>query len=116
MAAIALPIIEALAPTIITLITGLVHKQAPVAEASNGPGTGPVKFADVFSAVMIALQNAAAAGQIPKALPSDEAVKAIIQAVVTSMKLSGTLIAPPSGSAPQAITLTAGQSVTITVA
>jgi hypothetical protein len=95
-----IPIIASVAPSIISLIAGLVHKNAPIAEATHGPGTGPVKFADVFTAVITALQSAAAAGQIDKTLPSDDSIKAIIQAVVSSMQLSGLLGAtastPPS--------------------
>ena len=91
MASLAVPLITAIAPEIITLIAGLVHKQAPVAEAANGPSTGPVKFADVFGAVITALTSAAAAGQIPKQLPSNDIVKVVIQAVVSSMKLGGLL-------------------------
>lgn len=112
MAAAIIPIVASLAPDIIGLIAGLVHKHAPIAEAT-GPGTGPVKFADVFGAVMTALQNAAAAGSISKQLPSDEAIKSIIQAVVSSMKLSG-LLDSPVPVAGQSYTLRAGQSLTIT--
>ena len=114
MAAVAVPLISALLPEVINLIAGLVHKAAPVAEVSNGPKTGPVKFADVFAAVMTALQNAAAAGSIPKILPPDDTVKAIIQAVVTSMQISGVLGTPATPAAPSAYTVKAGQTITIT--
>ena len=119
MASLAVPLITAIAPEIITLITGLVHKQAPVAEAANCPSTGPVKFADVFGAVITALTSAAAAGQIPKQLPSDDIVKVVIQAVVSSMKLGGLLGSPtvtiPAPATAQSLVLKAGQSVTISV-
>jgi len=125
MSAAAVSLITSLAPEVINLIAGLVHKQAPVAEATYGPSTGLVKFADVFSFVITALQTAAAAGQIPKVLPSDDTVKAIIQAVVQSMQLSGLLGAETTTSAasssssvvkpaqPQALKLTPGQVITI---
>ncbi len=84
-----------LAPTAlnsaITLIAGLVHQKAPVLEDVRGPGTGPVKFTDLFGSVITDLQKAAAAGQIDKVLPSDDLIKLIMQSVVTSMKLQGQL-------------------------
>ncbi len=121
MAAAVVPLIAGLAPEIIKLIAGLVHKQAPVAE-KLGPGTGPVKFASVFGSVMEALTAAATAGQISKALPSDEIVKVIIQAVVSSMQLSG-ILGPAPGSVPDVpastsltpVILRPGQSIVITV-
>src|SRR5579871_5790131 len=91
MAATVLPLIASLAPNIIGLITSLVHKSAPQAEQQLGGGTGPVKFAQVFSDVMTALQQAAAAGSIDKTLPGDDAVKLVIQSVVASMKGLGLL-------------------------
>src|SRR4051812_39662100 len=90
MAALAVPLIASLAPTIIDLITSLVHKSAPTQEAL-GPKTGPLKFANVFGDVITSLTKAATAGQIDKALPPDDTIKLIIQSVVTSMKLSGQL-------------------------
>lgn len=100
-AAAIIPAVTAIAPSLIDLITGLVHKGAPVAEQQLGPKTGPVKFARVFGEVMAYLQNAAAAGQIDKTLPSDQTVQTIIQAVVTSMNLSGMLTgARPRSAAP----------------
>ena len=129
----ALPTVIGDAQKVISLIVGLVHKSAPAQEAL-GPGTGPVKFSNVFADVMTELQKAAAAGQIDKTLPSDEMVKAIIQAVVTSLQISGLLGAvattatptpAPAAAAPhaavaatgsaQSVTLSAGQSITITV-
>jgi hypothetical protein len=95
MAAAIIPLIAGLAPSIINLITSLIHQNAPVAETTYGPGTGPVKFADVFASVIAALQKAAAAGTIDKTLPGDDIIKAIIQAVVTSMQMSGTLGGAP---------------------
>jgi hypothetical protein len=117
---IALPLILTEVPKLIDLIVGLVHKQAPVAEASGGPNTGPVKFADVFIATMEDLIKAHAKGTIP-GLPDEAEVKVIIQAVVTSMKLSGVLGSTsvqspaelPSTQGP--LVLTAGQSITISV-
>ena len=94
MAGLAIPLIGAVLPDIITLITGLIHKAAPLAEAANGPSTGPAKFGDVFASVITSLNSAALAGQISKILPSDEVIKIIIQAVVSSMKLGGLLGAP----------------------
>jgi hypothetical protein len=112
MAGVIVPLIASLAPSIISLIAGLVHKQAPVAETTHGPGTGPVKFTDVFNYVITALQSAAAAGQIDKALPSDDAVKTIIQSVVTSMKLTGLLGDAP---APTSVTVANGTTATSSI-
>ena len=115
MAAALIPLIAGLAPEIINLIVGLVHPKAIAAEQNNGPLTGPVKFADVFVAVMQDLANAHAAGRI-SGLPDDATVKVIIQAVVTSMQLSGYLggaISAPAPSA-QSVVLKAGQSVLVT--
>jgi hypothetical protein len=119
-AAAAIPLITTLAPSIISLIASLVHQKAPVAEQQYGPGTGAVKFGAVFGDVVMALQKAAAAGQIDKVLPADDTIKAIIQAVVTAMQLSGVLATSPAAQAVtptpgQSIVLSAGQSVTITV-
>lgn len=129
MAAAVIPALEAVAPEIISLITGLVHKAAPAAEQQYGPKTGPVKFADVFGQVITALQNAAKAGQIDKALPSDQTVQLIIQSVVSSMNLSGMLTGAPAstmtnkttatgfslGVGSQNVILSAGQTLTVTV-
>ena len=113
----AIALIAALAPSLIDLIAGLVHKAAPVAETVHGPSTGPVKFAEVFGSVVALLTRAAGTGQIPKELPPDETIKAVIQAVVSSMKLSGLLMSSVTiGPAPaQSLVLKAGQSVTIKV-
>lgn len=121
MAAAIIPLVAAIAPEIISLITGLVHKAAPAAEAAHGASTGPVKFADVFASVITSLTKAAEAGSIPKALPSDDAVKTVIQSVVSSLKQLGLLdaaavVAPATATATQTVTLRAGQSVTISVA
>ena len=118
MAAALIPLIAGLAPEIISLIVGLVHQKAPAAEQDNGPLTGPVKFADVFVKVMRDLTNAYVTGQI-SVLPDDTTVKVIIQAVVTSMQLSGYLggaiAAPtPSTSSAQSVVLKTGQSVLVT--
>lgn len=118
MAAAIIPIITGLAPTIIDLIAGLVHKQAPVAEATLGAGTGPVKFADVFSYVVGALTKAATAGQIDKTLPSDDAIKLVIQSVVSSLKLQGLLTSETTPSAiagTQSVTLKSGETLTVQV-
>lgn len=130
MAAAIIPLIASVAPTIINLIAALVHPAAAAAEATKGAGTGPVKFAEVFGKVMIDLQNAAAAGMIPKELPSDDLVKLVIQSVVASMKLTGALGGtqvlasvpgtaaipgtPPDVVSPASIFLRPGQSVVIT--
>lgn len=105
-------------PEVIKLIAGLVHKHAPVAEQQYGPGTGPAKFGSVFAKVISDLQNAAAAGAIPKELPTDEAIKAVIESVVTSLNLQGLLGAPNAPAATQspgtqAIKLAPGGSVTV---
>ena len=115
------PLIGALAPDIINLITSLVHSHAAKAEAQLGSGTGPAKFGQVFTAVMQDLQNAAATGLISKQLPPDDVVQTIIQSTVTSMKLSGLLspIAPvaktasPPTSSNLSVSLASGQSLTI---
>jgi len=115
MAGAIIPLVTAIAPEIINLIAGLVHKAAPAAEATYGPSTGPVKFATVFASVVTALQSAAAAGQIPKELPSDPTIQTVIQAVVSSMNLTGLLTEAPAATAqPQVVTLKAGQSLTVT--
>ncbi len=117
MAAALIPLIASLAPSVINLITGLVHKTAPIVEATNGPATGPVKFASVFETVIGALQSAAAAGQIDKQLPPDDLIKLVIQSVVSSLKLSGQLgsdtVQPLASS--QSLVLKAGQTLTLTI-
>jgi hypothetical protein len=126
MAAAIIPILTAVGPSLISLIAGLVHRSAPAAEQQLGPGTGPVKFAQVFGDVIAALNRAASAGQIDKLLPSDQEIQLIIQSVVSSMKLAGLLsasqaadisqaISTPAPAGQQGIILTAGQSLTITV-
>jgi hypothetical protein len=123
MAAALIPLLAGLAPEIVNLIVGLVHPKAIVAE-QLGAATGPVKFADVFVSVMSDLGKAHAAGTIA-VQPDDATVKVIIQAVVTSMKLSGYLggaiAAPaPSPQSPVAgpnrtdVALKAGQSLLVT--
>lgn len=121
MAAVALPLIEgiaAAAPTVINLITSLVHKTAPVAEATYGPKSGPVKRADVLTAVMGALDRAATSGSIPKALPPDPVIALIVDSVLASMGISGQLTTPsaatPAPAGDQTIALKPGQSLTIT--
>ena len=69
MAAALIPLIAGIAPSIITLIASLVHKSAPAAESTNGSGTGPVKFAQVFQTVITSLQQAAAVDKSPKPSP-----------------------------------------------
>jgi hypothetical protein len=124
MAAALIPLIAGVAPSVIELITALVHKQAPIADATHGPGTGPVKFADVFGSVIGGLTSAANAGQIDKSLPSEDQIKLIVQSVVTSMIRSGMLgqgqaqlpaTSAPGGLSGYGITLTSGQIVTISV-
>ena len=120
MAGIAIPLIEALGPSVISLIAGIVHKEAPKQEAANGPGTGPVKFANVFDAAMNALQVAANAGQIDKNLPSPDVVKVLVQTLITAFKLPGGVLAdvpavtmpvPVSAATPINLTGTANFSV-----
>jgi hypothetical protein len=130
-AAVATPLIPTITTELISLITGLVHKAAPIAQAANPvPGTGAVRFADVFASVMQAVIGAHAAGQITGALPDESIVKVVIQAVVTSMKLPGNIL-DMTGVAPlaavaavasvavtgavQSVVLKAGQTLSITV-
>lgn len=129
------PLIGTLAPAVVSLISSLVTQHAQTAEATHGQGTGAVKFSDVFVAVMQDLVNTHAAGQLPE-LPDEATVKTIIQAVVTAMKITNVLGTPaaapanPTIAAPAAVagktaanqqpsgiplTLTKGQTVTITV-
>jgi hypothetical protein len=122
MAAALVPLIPALAPlapSIIDLIVSLVHHKAPEVEAANGPGTGPVKFADLFGTVIDSLTKAATAGQIDKTLPADDTIKLIMQAAVTSMQKMGMLGSTATATgAPNAggLTLHPGQSLTISLA
>ena len=119
MATALIPILTSVAPEIISLITGLVHKSAPAAEATYGAGTGPVKLATVFGDVMTALQSAASAGTISKTLPADSEVQLIIQSVVASLQASGALTSPVTPTVTpattQTVTLASGQSLTIRV-
>ena len=130
MAAAIVPLITTIAPEIINLIAALTNKAAPIAEATHGAATGPVKFTDVFNSVVTSLTNAAVAGQIPKTVPSDDIVKVIIQAVVSCMQLNGLLgtgaisglpgtttsvTATTSALAQQFLNLKSGQSVVISV-
>ncbi len=105
-----------LEPVLANLIAGLVHRHAPAIEQQYGPGTGQVKIPELFDRVIGDLTKAATAGTIGKALPSDDIVRVVIQSVVSSMKLSGQLDAAAPVPAGQAVTLRAGQSLTITVA
>ena len=91
MAAVAIPVLTALAPSILELITSLVHRGAPAQEAALGAKTGPVKFANLFASVMQDLINAHAAGQIAGDLPTTDLVKFVMQIVITSLKLQGVL-------------------------
>jgi hypothetical protein len=132
MAAAAIPLLVSLAPSIISLIVGLVHKHAPAAQAANPqPGTGPVRFADVLSNVAQALQSAANAGKIDQAsIPPNNTLSTLIETVVQSMKQPGGVLAAPdpnagsTGVAPTQTTdgvngqlvLRSGQRLTITVA
>ncbi|MDP9171438.1 MAG: hypothetical protein M3N54_12530 [Acidobacteriota bacterium] len=103
-----------LMPQVIDLIASLVHHKAQAAEVTHGPGTGPVKFTDVFVGTMKELVAAHVAGQID-AVPSDDQLRVVIQAVVKTMKLSSLLSgAPPI--APNGIQIAAGQTLTISVA
>ncbi len=114
MAAAIVPLIAGLAPDIIKLITGLIHREAPAAEAVGGAGTGAVKFAQVFQSVTSSLNAAVSAGVIPKTLPSDDTIKMIIQAVVTSMQIGGMLTpAPTQAPGAQVVVLKAGQTITV---
>lgn len=114
MAAALVPLIASVAPPIIDLIAGLVHKHAPQVEASNGPGTGPVKFSDLFSIVQGALTRAAQTGAIPAgAVPSDDILKLIIQTGVTTLKLPGGVLADATSATPPAPGAIEGTTFTI---
>jgi len=119
MASFVIPLILGLAPEVVKLIVARAHKSAITAEAALGPDTGALKFGQVFGEVMTSLNDAANAGQIPKALPADEAVKLIIESVVNSMKLSGALPGPgttvPAASQTGQLSLKPGQTLTITL-
>jgi hypothetical protein len=119
MAGVIVPLVLAALPELLKvispLISALVHQHAPVIEAQQGPGTGPVKIADLNLIVMAALIKAHAAGEITCDLPSPELVKVMVQTAVSSMKAAGMLKSPAPGSTgPQDITLGPGQIVTIT--
>jgi hypothetical protein len=117
MAAALIPLIMGLAPDVINLVTSLVHSSATKAETTFGPGTGPVKAAQVFSDVITALTSAATIGTISKILPPDDTIRLIIQSTVQSMQLSGliggTSSVPAVSANPASIKLSAGQSITI---
>lgn len=107
MAGIAIPLIAGVVPSIIQLIASLTHPAAQAAEVNLGPGTGPVKLSAVFDSVMGALTMASANGTIQGPIPDSKTVLAIIQAVVSSMHLSGLLggiPAAPLASVPPAST------------
>ena len=119
MAAALIPILAPIGMELINLIVGLVHQRAPVAEQQLGAGTGAAKFGQVFGDVIAALNKAAVAGQINKALPPDETIQVIIQAALAGMKLSGLLSGDPFPGAAgplssQAISLKPGQSLLVT--
>jgi hypothetical protein len=126
MAAVAIPLIAAALPEVlnlVNLIVGLVHPKAIAAEQAHGPLSGPVKFADVFVAVMADLVKAHAAGTIA-ILPDEATVKIIEQSVITTMKLAGMLgdaaavVASPgsasAGGVSQAVKMTPGMSLLVT--
>jgi hypothetical protein len=125
MATAIVPLILGIAPQIISLIVGLVHHQAPVAEAQMGAGTGAVKFADVFLYVMDGLTKAHAAGTLGGDLPAPDLVKVLVQTLVTSLKGLGLLtadaagniavVAAPAPSGVQPGALSSGQSLIISV-
>jgi uncharacterized ubiquitin-like protein YukD len=74
------------------LIGKLVHQFIGDAEASLPiSGLGPVKQEEVFAKVITALTNLATAGKIDKTLPADGTIRAIIDAVLESMKLSNVI-------------------------
>lgn len=108
MAAAIIPLIAGIAPPIINLIAGLVNKHAPAAETQFGPGTGPIKFADVFSNVINALQKSASAGTIDKTLPPDDTIKLIIQSIVSSLNISGQLSPQETPNSPKTLTIIGG--------
>lgn len=100
MATAIIPLVTALAPEIISLITSLVHKKAPAAEAALGAGTGPVKLAQVLQDVTSALQSAVNAGTLPGPMPLASEIQNIVQAVVSSLQSQGYLQSTPLGAAP----------------
>jgi hypothetical protein len=109
------------------LIAGLVHKNAPIVQASNGPSTGPIKLGDLVMLVQKALIGAHAAGTLTGTLPDDATVGVIVQSMISIMKLPGGQLGPAVAGSPASgdpvsvksgtpVTLTiGGQSVTITV-
>lgn len=112
-----IPLIAGLLPDVIKLVTSLAHPAVKEAE-TLGPGTGPVKLAQVFEIVKSGLQSALIAKTVTDPLPSDDLIKIVIQAVVNALQLEGALgiTSTPSVSATgsQALTLKAGQGVSIT--
>lgn len=114
MAAALIPIVASALPDIVSFIASLIHPKVKAAEAM-GPGTGPLKFADVLTATLAELVRAHASGVITT-VPDNDTVKVILQSVYTSLKLSGDLAATAAAAAPgaQSITLKAGQSVVVT--
>jgi hypothetical protein len=105
------PIFESLAPQVIALITALVHKHAAAAQAQLGVGTGPVKLAQVLTAVNSDLSDAAKAGTIPP-VTATGSVAQVVQSVVGSMKLSGLLGASAASPAVAAKTVSAANATT----
>jgi hypothetical protein len=116
-----LPGLTELLKVVAPLISALVHQHAPVVEAQQGPGTGPVKFADLNVVVMQALVKAHAAGEITGDLPSADLVKVMVQTAVSSMKAMGLLnptnapVVPVVAPAGETQTIALDPQVTITI-
>ena len=104
--------------TLTDLIAGLVHHQAPVAQATNGPGTGPIKLGDVVLSVQKSLVSAHAAGTLTGTIPDGPTILLIVQSMISIMKLpGGQLVAPtpPVAVTSGDVVLPSGSKVTITV-
>lgn len=77
-------------------IAALVHREAPIQQASSQPDT--VKLANVATAATADLHAAVSAGEIA-AVPPPAIVATAVQSIVSSMKVAGEL---PKSSAPSA--------------
>ena len=108
------PLITTVAPELIQLIAGLVKSH--IGQTSASPQSGGIDLTGVFNSVMVALENAASQGTIPKTLPPDDVVKMIVQTAATALHAPAPVTAPVSNAAASgslSITLASGQSLTI---
>jgi hypothetical protein len=94
MAAIAIPIITAVAPTLIPL---LVQE----AEKIFGPKTGPTKNAVVTNAASTVLNAAATAGKLGGPAPPVDQISALVSQIAGQLFPTGTTVTPtPPNSQP----------------